>query len=71
MEFKLLAAMDIAARAHEGQVRKYTGEPYLTHPFAVAGLVRSVTDDEDMVAAAILHDVVEDSDVPLSLIREL
>ena len=65
MEFNLLAAIDIAKRAHNGQVRKYTNEPYISHPFAVAGLVASVTEDNDMVVAALLHDVVEDTDVKL------
>lgn len=49
-----------ATNAHRGQVRKYTGEPYITHPIAVAEIVKTVTDDEEMIAAAILHDVIED-----------
>lgn len=52
-----------ATRAHDGQVRKYTGEPYIVHPIAVAGLVRSVDLDDEVVAAAFLHDVVEDCGV--------
>jgi len=56
-------AMEVATRAHNGQIRKYTREPYVVHPFAVAGLVRSVTDDEYMIAAALLHDVIEDTEV--------
>ncbi|MDF7661051.1 HD domain-containing protein [Erwiniaceae bacterium L1_54_6] len=52
-----------ATRAHAaaGQRRKYTDEPYIVHPAAVAELVRSVTDDEAMLAAAWLHDTVEDT----------
>lgn len=50
-----------AKDAHEGQVRRYTNEPYITHPVAVAKIVQSVTEDCDMVAAAILHDVLEDT----------
>ena len=53
-------AMMFAATKHSGQVRKYTGVPYITHPCAVAGLVASVSNDEEMVAAAFLHDVIED-----------
>lgn len=68
MEFNLLAAIDIAKRAHGSQVRKYTNEPYISHPFAVAGLVAAVTEDNDMVVAAILHDVVEDTEVKLATI---
>jgi Guanosine polyphosphate pyrophosphohydrolases/synthetases len=49
------------AHAAAGQRRKYTDEPYIVHPAAVAELVRSVTDDEQMIAAAWLHDTVEDT----------
>ena len=49
-----------AAKAHEGQVRKYTGEPYITHPAAVVEILRKVTHSPEMLAAAWLHDVVED-----------
>jgi len=47
---------------HMGQVRKYTGEPYFNHPVAVSEIVKTVTDDEYMIAAALLHDTVEDTD---------
>lgn len=57
----VVSAMDFAEEYHRGQKRKYTGEPYIVHPFAVAGLVRSVMHDEDVIAAAILHDTVEDT----------
>ncbi len=58
-------ARRFAKRAHEeaGQVRKYTGEPYIVHPAAVAKLVAGVTDDAAMISAAWLHDVVEDTPV--------
>lgn len=49
------------AHADAGQRRKYTDEPYIVHPAAVAELVRSVSDDEQMLAAAWLHDTVEDT----------
>ncbi|MEG3128955.1 HD domain-containing protein [Pantoea cypripedii] len=49
------------AHAAAGQRRKYTDEPYIVHPAAVTELVRSVTDDEAMLAAAWLHDTVEDT----------
>jgi len=61
--------MDLAAWEHRRQVRKYTGEPYIVHPFAVAGLVSSVTTDSDMRVAALLHDVVEDTQVTVEGIR--
>ena len=47
--------------AAAGQRRKYTDEPYIVHPAAVVELVRSVTDNEQMLAAAWLHDTVEDT----------
>jgi (p)ppGpp synthase/HD superfamily hydrolase len=49
-----------ARTAHIGQERKYTGDPYIVHPEAVAKTVASVTTDETTIAAAWLHDVVED-----------
>jgi (p)ppGpp synthase/HD superfamily hydrolase len=68
VDYLISAAIDIAKRAHAEQVRKYTGEPYISHPFAVAGLVASVSDDDDMIIASILHDTVEDTSVTLDLI---
>ena len=67
----LAPALDFATKAHEGQVRKYTGEPYIHHPIAVARLVASVTDDRAMIIAAILHDTVEDTDATLDEIEHL
>ena len=56
-------AIEFATKAHEGQVRKYTGEPYINHPLAVLKLVQSVDASEETQAAAVLHDVVEDCGV--------
>lgn len=58
------------AHADAGQRRKYTDEPYVVHPAAVAELVRSVSDDEAMIAAAWLHDTVEDTASTLKDIEE-
>jgi (p)ppGpp synthase/HD superfamily hydrolase len=58
-------ARQFATEAHLGQVRKYTGEPYITHPAAVVALVKTVRHTPEMVCAAWLHDVVEDCGVPL------
>lgn len=58
----LNAAMVFAEKAHQGQVRKYTNEPYICHPMAVMGLVYSITNIEDMLCVAVLHDVVEETD---------
>lgn len=60
-------AASFAAEAHAavGQRRKYVGTPYIEHPLAVARLVMSVTNDEATIAAALLHDTVEDTNVTL------
>ena len=66
----LIEVINFASKAHEGQFRKYTNEPYIVHPFAVCGIVSSVTTDSSMLKAAILHDVVEDcEDVLLETIE--
>jgi hypothetical protein len=57
-----------ARTAHVNQRRKYTNLPYITHPATVAELVRHVGGTETMIAAAWLHDVVEDCGVELGLI---
>lgn len=68
---RVMEAVDFAVKAHAGQARRYTGEPYVMHPMAVAALVRLVKDStEDMVIAALLHDVVEDTAVTLREIEE-
>lgn len=58
-------ARSFAEHFHAGQVRKYTGEPYIYHPIAVAQIVATVTHTDEMLAAALLHDVVEDTDATL------
>lgn len=57
------------AHAETGQRRKYTDEPYIVHPAAVVELVRSVSHTEEMLAAAWLHDTVEDTASTLNDIR--
>lgn len=54
-------AIRFATDRHRGQVRKYTGEPYITHLLLVAEIVRSVPHTTEMIAAALLHDVIEDT----------
>jgi (p)ppGpp synthase/HD superfamily hydrolase len=56
-----LRAATFARGRHARQQRKYTGEPYFGHLAEVAGLVSSVTDDPATIAAAYLHDTVEDT----------
>lgn len=62
-------ARAFATTAHNGQVRKYTGLAYITHPEAVAEIVRSVPHTPEMIAAALLHDTVEDCGVSLDTIK--
>lgn len=57
-----------AAHHAAGNLRKYTGEPYINHPAAVVEIVRSVPHTAEMLAAAWLHDVLEDTGVTLDLI---
>ena len=60
----IISAAQFAHKAHAGQVRKYNGKPYITHPIRVAGRVATHKNaTEVMVAAAFLHDVIEDCDV--------
>lgn len=54
-------ALAFAKHAHKDQKRKYTNEPYIVHPVQVAKYVKSVTNDSASIAAALLHDVVEDT----------
>jgi len=61
-------AHQLAERAHTGQSR-LSGEPYVEHPLAVAGILADLRLDVDTLAAAILHDTVEDTDVTREEIR--
>lgn len=60
----ILRAAALAREAHEGQLRKYTKRPYIEHPARVAGKVAILPGATDsMVAAAFLHDVLEDTEI--------
>ena len=61
----LKRAFELADKAHAGQFR-LSGEPYIEHPLAVAGLLAELRLDPDTLAASILHDTVEDTDVTLA-----
>lgn len=65
------SARRFAEKSHGDQKRKYTGEPYITHPVAVSVILRDFGFDEYVQAAAMLHDVVEDCGVTLEEIRDL
>ncbi len=67
----IAAARDRAATAHAGQVRNGSGGmPYIEHPVAVAARLAEHGYDDEVIAAALLHDVVEDSDVTVEQLRE-
>ena len=64
------AAYRFSAAAHEGQMRK-SGEPYITHPVSVAGILADLHLDVPTLVAALLHDVVEDTGVTKQEISDL
>lgn len=64
-------AYNFASRKHFGQVRKYTGEPYINHPEEVSKIVESVNHTEDMLCAALMHDCIEDTDCSFDEIKDL
>ena len=53
-------AIVFATKAHEGQLRKGTQRPYIVHPIEVGDIVSTMTRDEEIISAAILHDTIED-----------
>lgn len=64
-------AAEYATQCHAGQVRKGTGIPYILHPMEAATICLSFTDDLEVITAALLHDVVEDTDASIDEVREL
>jgi len=63
-------AIQLATEAHAGQVRKGTLVPYITHPYTVGMMLAQAGCSDEVVAAGILHDTVEDTSVTLDQIRE-
>lgn len=59
-------ALSFAVRCHSGQRRESNGRPFIEHPLEVARLLRDAGCAEDVIAAGLLHDVVEDTNVTLS-----
>lgn len=55
---------------HQGKVRKFKGIPFILHPLEVAQILSTMTDDQEVIAAGILHDIVEDTDGTLSEIEK-
>ncbi|MBM7609694.1 (p)ppGpp synthase/HD superfamily hydrolase [Lysinibacillus composti] len=64
-------AINLAAVAHAGQMRKGTNIPYITHPFAVGMMLQQTRCSEEVIAAGILHDTLEDTDVTKEQLLEM
>ncbi len=64
-------ALKVAAKAHKDQERKHDSSPYIVHPVMVARIVEKAGFGEIPVAAALVHDVLEDSDMTEALLREI
>ena len=63
-------AIAFAAKAHDGMRRKKSNVPYILHPMEAAVIVGTMTDDQNIIAAAALHDVVEDTDITIGEIEK-
>ena len=63
-------AIVFAAQAHDGMRRKRNDTPYILHPMEAAVIVSTMTDDQSVIAAAVLHDVVEDAGITMEEIEE-
>lgn len=66
---KIISAYEFAAKAHEGQKRS-SGQAYIIHPLAVAYILLELGMDTDTICAALLHDVVEDTDATLDDLKK-
>ena len=63
-------AIIFAVRAHAGTERRGKGFPYIVHPMEAMEIVATMTSDQVLLAAAALHDTVEDTDVTIDMLRE-
>ena len=63
-------AIIFAVKAHDGMRRKKSDAPYILHPMEAAVIVGTMSDDQNLIAAAALHDVVEDADISIEEIEE-
>ena len=62
-------AVVFAVRAHAGTERRGKGFPYIVHPMEAVEIVATMTNDPELLAAAVLHDTVEDTDVTVEQLR--
>ena len=67
---KIEEAIIYATVMHQGKVRKLGNTPYILHPLEVAQILSAMTDDQDVITAGILHDIVEDTDGTLDEIEK-
>lgn len=67
---KVTLAIEFAAKAHDGMCRKKDKTPYILHPLEAAVIVGTMTDDQDIISAAVLHDVVEDAGITAEELEE-
>ena len=63
-------AIIFAAKAHDGMRRRKSDSPYVLHPLEAAVIVGTMTDDQHVIAAAVLHDVVEDAGIAMDEIGQ-
>ena len=63
-------AIAFAVKAHDGMRRKKSSAPYILHPMEAAVIVSTMTNDQNLIAAAVLHDVVEDAGITIEEIEE-
>jgi guanosine-3',5'-bis(diphosphate) 3'-pyrophosphohydrolase len=66
---KLLEAINLASFWHKDQKRKVDKTPYIAHPIAVGMILQSITDNENIVVAGILHDILEDTKIEQEIIK--
>lgn len=62
-------AIIFATQAHSGAVRKGSGTPYILHPLEAAAIAATLTDDLEVLSAAVLHDVLEDTNTSAETLR--
>ena len=67
---KVTKAIEFAAKAHDGMIRKKDKTPYILHPLEAAVIVGTMTADQDVISAAVLHDVVEDTPIGIEEIEK-
>ena len=63
-------AIEFAVKAHDGMRRKNGESPYILHPLEAAVIVGTMTNDQEIIASAVLHDVVEDTDISIEEIEK-